>query len=393
MPTERRTGLNQASPGWLCGALVASLFGGPTEAALKLDTHLSTEAEYDSNVFRVSEATARQTLGTGRRADEILDSQAGAGVEYKVDQQRLYASGDVDRVLYRRLSNLDHNEFQWLGGMDWKLGSALDGNAEYKTGRHMVAEENRATPSTTLDFETDHTARGSVNLMVAPQWRVESRVDWAEQDSPSPDARFHLDETKYTLGGKYLGFGAINTGLQAQYLTGDFTDAIQSGPYRQINLDYTLDYKNGSLSQLSLLLGGSRRRGRDGKAESFEGFTGELHYKRFISGKTTMGVDLFRRVQSYAVLADYVAETGGDVSMNWQATPKIFVNLLASYIDDSFKLSSREDQLALAELGLNYQPLPWLSIKPAVQYENRQSNQALYSFVDTVVSLKAKVQF
>jgi hypothetical protein len=376
-----------------CMSVAAAMYGPPALAEFKIDNHLSSQIEYDSNVYRVSSATAKQTLGSSQRDDEILTSEAGSDIAYLWNAQRLYASGNVRRVLYRRASELDHNEFDWLGGLNWKLGSSVDGDGEYKMQRRMVPEENRALPTTRLDFETDHNAGGSVNLMIDPQWRAESRVDWVEQDSPSQDALFHLDETKYTLGAKYLGLGPVNMGLQAQYLTGTFDDGIQNGPYRQVNLDYTLDYKSGSLSQLSMLLGGSRRRGRNGSSESFSGFTGELHYKRFISGKTTLGADFFRRVESYAVLADYVAETGGDVNMDWQATPKLFVNLLVSFTDDSFQVSARKDQLLITAFSLKYQPITWFFLKPTVQYESRHSNQTVYSFVDTVVGLQGTLQF
>lgn len=396
MLIERRPLASQARPRrtrWLYGALAAGLCGGTAEAGLKLDTHLSARGEYDTNVFRVSRAVAEQDLGTGKRADYRLDSQAGAALEYTLGEQRLYAAGDVDRIVYQRLSGLDHNEYDWLGGLDWKLGSTVDGGIQYRQGRRMVPEENRAAPSTALDYERDRNGSASANVLVAPEWRVESRADFTSQDSPSPDAFFHYTETGYTLGFKYLGLGAVNMGLQGQYLSGSYADALQTGPYRQVNLDYTLDYRMGAGSQFSLLLGGSQRRGRDGASESFSGFTGEMRYKYRLSGKTTLGLDLFRRVQSYAVTADTVAETGLDFNAGWQPTAKIFVNLLASYVDDAFKQSSREDKLALLELGLNYQPLDWLSFKPTVQYENRQSNQALYSFADTVVGIEAKVKF
>jgi hypothetical protein len=393
MPTEPRPPAPAARTRWFYGALVAGLCGGSAEAGLKLDTHLSAQGEYDTNVFRVSRAVAEQDLGTGKRADYRLDSQLGEAVEYTFDDQRLYAAGDVDRIVYKRLSELDHNEYDWLGGMDWKLGGAVDGGIQYKQARRMVPEENRATPSTSLDFEQDKNGSASANFNVAPQWRVQTRADFTSQDSPSPDAYFHYDETAYTAGFKYLGLGALDMGLQGAYHTGNYIDAIQAGPYRQVDLDYTLNYKAGSASQLSLLLGGSQRHGRDGASESFSGFTGELDYKRQLSGKTALGLDLYRRVQSYAVTGDTVAQTGLAFNADWQATAKIFVNLLASYEDDAFKQSSRDDKLALLELGLSYQPLNWLSLKPTVQYENRQSNETLYSFADTVVGIEAKVKF
>jgi hypothetical protein len=393
MRTERmrRKG---ARPGWiLYGALITGVAGLPAQAQLKMDEHLSETGEYDSNVFRVSEQTAENDLGTRHRSDFISDTQAGVDVQYLLGQQRFYAGGDFDRYMYKHWNQLDRDEYQWLGGLDYKLGSEVDGNAEYKEQRHMVAEENRAIPSTTLDFETDRNAGGSFNLMVTPEWRVESRADWTEQNSPSTDAFFHYDETKYTLGGKYLGFGPISTGLQAQYLTGAYADGVQNGPYRQVNVDYTFDWKRGTLSDLTVLLGGSDRRGRDGSSQSFKGFTGEIDYKQALTVKTSLGASVFRRVQTDAVVGDYVAETGSSLNMNWQATGKIFVNLLGSYSSDKYTLSGRTDKLALAQLGLNYEPLTWLSLKPSVQYENRISNQALYGFADTVASLDVKLKF
>jgi hypothetical protein len=393
MRTKRKEYPLRVRSGWLCGALAAGLFGGPADAALKLDTHLSSEAEYDSDIFRVSPNTAEQALGTRRLYDYIWDNQLGADVEYLTGQQRLYTSGDVDRIFYRHHSDLDHNEFKWLAGMDWKLGQAVDGGVEYKDTRHMVPEEDRATPSTNLDYEADRNAGGSVNVKITPEWLAEGRVDWSEQDSPSTDVFFHVDETKYTLAGKYLGPGPITSGLQLQYVTGRAADLTQSGPYSEINTAYSLDYKSGTVSQLSLLLGGSTIHFEEGPHESFSTVTGQLTYKRSLSAKTSLNVDVFRRMEVYAVLADIVEETGGEVSMDWQASSKIFVNLTGSYSYDSFKPTPREDRVAVAGLGLKYQPLTWLSLKPAVHYQNRRSDQTLYDFGDTICSLEAKLQF
>ncbi len=393
MPTNRKASALRAGLGWLCGTLAVGICGSPAQADLKLDTHLSSEGEYDTDIFRVSQAVAEQTLGTSHLSDFILDSQAGADVAYGLGQQKLYASGDVDRILYKLRTGLDHNEFKWLGGMDWKLGDAFNGGAEYKDSRRMVPEEARATPSTELAFESDRSAGGSFNANITPEWLAGGRVDWSQQESPSPEVYFRMHETTYTLDTKYQGLGYISVGAQVQYVDGKAADSTLSGPFTQINTDLTLDYKSGSVSKLSLLLGGSSIRFEQGASQSYSSEHIDLQYKRSLSAKTSLSVDAFRRTEVYAVLADFVEETGADVSLDWQASPKIFVDLLGSYTLDSFKPDIRNDRVALAQVALNYQPLTWLSFKPAVHYQNRRSDQDLYDFADTIVSLEAKLKF
>ncbi len=398
--------------------LALGVFARPAAAQFKFDTSLSGVEQFDSNVFRLPSGATDPLapdppIGPDEpRDDRITNAVATAKLEYQLDQQRLYIFGDATRQWYQRYSMLDHDEFSGTGGLDWRAADWVDGSVSAHKDRRMVPESARLIPSLELDFVTGRSASGAVNFTISPQWRLETKAEWTKQDSPSLTALYFMNERTYTLNPKFTGLGQAAVGLQLQYVDGTITapqvplntkpvlaDAISgvypivTSRYRQYNEDVTVDYTVNSLSKLTAKLGSSQRRDPDNVQPPSNGFTGELQYKRTISPLTTMTFALQRKLQSYPSFNDFVVESGGYAQLEWKPTLKIYTSLLAQYLEDSFHSVDRTDQLALVDAGVNFQAFEHFSIKPGFHFEDRRSSGGVYSYVDRIYSVEAKLSF
>ena len=108
------------------------------------------------------------------------------------------------------------------------------------------------------------------------------------------------------------------------------------------------------------------------------GVTGDLDYKRALTGKTTLDVELSRQINAYVYNSGSEIDTIGAIGANWQATYKIDVTLAYNYTyrqlpgqGDSPPGSDRTDRLNYVSLIVDYEALPWLALKPYINYQDR----------------------
>ncbi|HVT36148.1 MAG TPA: hypothetical protein VHE37_11205 [Nevskiaceae bacterium] len=394
--------------------LLLCAYAHPAAAQFKFDASAAALEQYDSNVFRLSSSGQAYDPVSAKfddkRDDSILNGVATARLEYKFDDQRIYLNGDGTRQWYHHYKVLDHDEYNAGGGFDWRATDWVDGSASAHQDHRMVPQSARLLPTLTVAMQKDQNASGGINFTAGKLWRLETRFDWQKQDAPSPDAQFFMNERDYTVAGKYLGLGPAAVGLQVQYIDGVFTApvlppntvvtpanyrtfALGTSPYHQYNEDLTVDYTVSSLSSFTTKLGVSQRRDPQGVQPPTNGFTGELQYKRTISPLTTLTFALQRKLQSYPSFNDFVVESGGYGQLEWRPTLKIYTNLLAQYLEDSFHSADRADRLALVDAGVAYQVFEHFSIKPGFHYEDRRSSGGVYSYVDRIYSMEAKLIF
>ena len=63
------------------------------------------------------------------------------------------------------------------------------------------------------------------------------------------------------------------------------------------------------------------------RINNIAGVTGDLNYKRALTAKTTLGLDLSRQILAYITNTGSVISSVANVRANWQATYKIAVVL------------------------------------------------------------------
>ena len=390
--------------GCTLGALASP---GTARAALELVPYGSAQYEHHSNIFEVSsEEEALEQNGDSERSDNVLRLAAGLDLSWMPGQQELRLKGEARRLQYDRNGDLDHNEHTVSAAFDWKAGSTVDGTLEYEQDRRVASFADLDTSE--LSVQTERNAHALLGVGVTPTWRVETAANYHESELPLDDApEFKLEETSGTLAINYLGVSKLSAGLLGEYLEGEYTGSDDARSFDETSLQLTADYAVTGLSSFNLKLGVTERQEERDDAlaeegtedEDVSGFTGSLGYNRTLSGKTSFGAQIFRRVDSYVAGANALVDTGLQASLNWQPTARLSVGARAGWTRSEFENGSdtaqagREDDLTTASLELSYQALRWLALRPFVEYRDRSSNIEDESFDSTVVGAEMRARF
>jgi len=386
-PTSRRGSLIRI---WLLLALGAPL---PVTALGSLVPYGSAQVEYNSNIFALeSRAQALAQNGDPKRSDRLLRYVLGVEGKLSLSEQSLRAKIEGRHIDFDHFRQLDHDEYLFGGGVDWRLSTAVDGLLELSQERRMASFEDR--DSTALTLEIERLLRGTANVDVTPEWRVETGLEHRELDSPLPAfPDFKLTEDSVGVAIKYLLIDHLSAGLYAKYLTGLFDGTPNAGRFHQKGLSLVANYSIETLSRVGAELGITDR--SEGSGGGDRALTGELSYHRELTGKTKIDLEIFRRVRSYVGGASSVTEDGASIGLAWQATSKTSAAALYQWTQGSFKDSSvatdnfgRRDRGEIASLKVSYQMLPWIALRPYGGYQSRDSNIALDSFEASFVGFE-----
>jgi hypothetical protein len=342
--------------------------------------------------------------------DSILDYEAGIDGEADWGPERLTLNASATRSDYDRFSSLNNYAYSFGGDLDWRLSPAVDGTVTYKQSRYMAPFTN--TFATGLLLDNERTGNVTGRVLVTPEWRLDLTPELHELDTPLPGfPDFKLNERIGIAGLNYLGFGKLMAGVQFTYDDGRYEGIAAATRYQQRDADLTANYKVSGLSTFSAAAGYSERSSEANPAESaptppgiFAGYggnlgktssaTGALTYQRDLTGKTSVRLSLFRRVDSYAAGANPEIGTGGEVGMTWKADPKIVVNLNYGLTHDQIKgglvvvnAANRTDRTQNAEFEVKYAALSWLTIRPYVNWNEASSTFKLGNYSALIVGI------
>ena len=382
-------------------ALIACAWPIATYAQLHITPYVASQAEYDSNVFDLSSpGQAVIENGETKRDDTVLRNMAGVTGSYQIGLQKLHGTVEGRRFNYEHFTQLDHDEYLLDGGLKWALSNELDGAVDFRQERSMESFADRNTSQ--LALQLDRAAGTGINLMLTPEWLLQSGIKTHQLDAPIQGApSFELSENSANVAANYVGFQAISAGLYAEYLRGQYKSVPGADTFDQATLDVTSTYSVSGLSDISVKLGYSQRKDQTDDTGSVSGYTGSLSYTRKLTGKTAARVELFRRISSYTAGADSVFETGGSAGLNWQATYKIMASLDYALTNSNFQgtgqlgsiNSNRRDQYQFTTLKVTYQALQWLWVEPFASYENRHSNVEIDGYNATIIGADIRISF
>ncbi|WP_295681673.1 surface lipoprotein assembly modifier [uncultured Nevskia sp.] len=357
----------------------------------------SAQAEYNSNVFSLPNSDqAFLETGDRRLADETLRLIIGLQARLPVSQQTFRAKLEGRRFDYLHLDRLDHNEYRLSTGLDWRLATFLTGTLDLSQERRLAPFTDRI--STNLTLESERVLSASSDLEIGNEWRLETALRSRALDSPLPNfPGFKLEENTADVAIKYLIGEGLDAGIYGKYQFGTFKGVPEAGDFDEQSLGLVVDYSIDELSRVAAQAGYTRRqdeRQADANGRS-SAITGKLSYFRQLTGKTSVGIDAFRRVNSYVGDASTVQETGAGLALNWAPTVKIGVFANYQYGISRFQQSgtsasndSRHDDSHVASLKLAWQALSWLVVNPYTAYQVRSSTIERNSFKAIMVGLE-----
>jgi hypothetical protein len=311
-----------------------------------------------------------------------------------VSQQKLFADVTATQYRYDTYDDLNHDDYKLDGGLNWKLGLALDGTLEVTRTHLMVPFVDVIQLVPALQTEQRETA--VVGWLINPEWRIEGTGYYRSVDEPlvvAPD--LHLTERSGLATLTYLGEGALTSGLSAGYLTGDFTgtNGTFNPAYEQTSFGLVANYAASGQSVFKGAVGYTRRTSPDA-IDAISGITGALDYKNQLTGKTSVDLTLSRQINAYVANGGSVISDVAGLNVNWQATYKI--NVIAGYNWTYYDLpgqgnnpvgSDRHDYLQYASLVVDYAVLRWLELKPYANVLTRRSNLIGGDFNATVYGI------
>jgi hypothetical protein len=134
---------------------------------------------------------------------------------------------------------------------------------------------------------------------------------------------------------------------------------------------------------------GYTHRGSSTGAENTSGFTGLLEIKEQLTPKTGFTVKIDRAVNNYIANSSSEIDTEAAAGIDWQTTYKLAVSLSYAFTYRAFPQQGvngyyQVDYQQYATMGINYQPLRWLLIRPYGNVQTRRSNYIGYDFNSTI---------
>jgi hypothetical protein len=386
-------------------ALLASPL--PAFAQLVMTAAGNAQYEYNTNVFDLQNGFTTP-FGGKDFADSYVAYGGKLDASYLLSQQQFYATVLGTEYRYDRFTELDHSEYNFDAGWDWKVGRLWDGVLDVNRIRSMVSFYNLI--GTSLVIQTEQRETGRAGLQFTPDWRTELTGYTRTVDQPqtgAPDLR--LTESSGTGAIKYTGTAGVTAGLTAGYLRGSFRDTgtFVAPSYRQTTGGLTATDEVTGLSTFRGEVGYSRRTSDNG-FNDVSGITGELDYKRALTGKTTVELDLSRQINAYITNNASEIDSVATLTATWQATYKIGVVLGYSFtyrqlpgqgnevVDGVYVLDGGEQtqRLHMPSLTVTYVPVHWLTLKPYYHYQTRSSQNFVGGNFDaSVVGVQFTLQW
>jgi hypothetical protein len=351
--------------------------------------------DHDSNIFAYPSAGPDLPPGTPTAQGDSRETYVGgADISEQFGRQKLRATLEGRRINYDRLSDLSHDESLASAALEYEIGSAIDGNVRTRQEKRMAPFTERV--SNTLSIETERTSFASMRFRITPEWSLQPDVARRDLASPQPlypDLRLREDTFGAAL--TYAGRGPLRLGLQADRLSGVYTGVAGVPDISQTTVQLTADYQVTGVSSFKGAIGHTRRE-QGTAANNISDVTGVVGYRRQLTGKTAISLELSRAVNSYITAGSSEVDTRQYFSVEWQATRKVGVT--ASYtqthavfvgeIITGEGTAGRKDDFGTTRLSVDYRALRWLSIRPYFQYQHRDSNDPTLTFRGTLVGVE-----
>jgi hypothetical protein len=384
------------------------------DAAVSIVPKGTVRYEQDSNLFAVpSNNPVIAVSGEPTLEDTVITYLGGAEAEYAFGRQRLYADVEWGQVQYTNFSELDTGEYKWSGGLDWAMSGSLDGNIDYKKSKRQVAFVDRNQRTNVASLETEQALKGTANLKLTRTWLLELGEESYSLDTPQPNLPlFGYSYLGSTLGLKFVGFNRLEIGAVGSVVAGKYVGLVNnaSSDYDQRTLGFAANYTVSDRTSIDAFLGYTTARILDGVVENkVSSNIGTLAYVRRLTGKTTLNLQLVQEVEAYVYNEDGTAflvgrgsiqkNTGASATINWDATPRISVNLNYSWQRGKFDggvtqvdLVNREDRSHFFVLTGEYRISRWLVFSPFVRSETRDSTIEEFTYDKTVYGAEIRIR-
>jgi len=355
-----------------------------------------------------------------KRGDSYNSYGGSLAAGFIWSRQSITFNIDGHEYQYQHFSDLNHQEYKLGGDWNWAIGPVLDGSIGINRSRDMVpfydyigTQIGAPQPNAAvLSIQTTQAEHARFNIRVGADWRLETTVSTSKSNSPRPGLpNLTLREDTGQEAIKYTGQAGLTAGVGATYIRGTYSGADQAADpnflpvgaqvidphYHQVGAQVTASYSLNPASGLDAAGGYSKRTSANG-IDNLSGLTGSLAYRRALTAKTRVKLELSRVLNSYITNAGSEIDTLGTVQIDWEATRKIGVSARYSYTYSELPRQGlagedRVDHFRIAQIGVNYKPFRWLEVGPYARWETRTSGLSTFEYSTNIYGINAYLRW
>lgn len=370
--------------------------------------YVRAEYGYDSNIFRIgSDAQARALLGTADTSETFHTLGAGLDMDWRISRQLLIARLDVNQTRFDSYKQLDYSGRSALLQWNWLTGKYASGDVGISDSRTLASFNEVQRPTQNLLTTRQAYAHAGIKLQLP--WQLNLGVVRTTTDNSAISQQaLNYNENKYSTGIQYQTEKGTLLEYISQYRQGQYPNRqiVATAPvdndYRQYDNGVAISWAPTAKTQLKSQLNYTQREYDDVPQRNFSGATGRLGAEWLMSGKTSLGVDLYRDIGVVENnTASYSLNRGVALNAKWRPTTKLSFKAQAvrerqTYSGDpGFVLTNtatREDEVTHVQLETQYQVLRKTKLALLLQQGDRDSNQALagYRFHSAFLGLRSE---
>lgn len=373
-----------------------------------LRPYVRADYVYDSNLFRLeNDAQARALLGTADKSETYHTLAAGLDVDWRISRQTLIARLEVNQTRFDTYTQLDYNGRAGLLQWNWLAGKFASGDLGVSETKTLASFTELQSPIQNLLTTRQTYAHAGVKLQLP--WQLNLGLVRTTSDNSAPSQQIlNATENKFSAGIQYQTAKGTLLEFISQYREGQYPNrqivgvAPVDNDYRQYDNGIATSWSPSIKTRVKTRLNYTHRQYNEVPQRDFSGITGRLAGEWLATGKTSLGLALYRDIGVVENnTASYSLNQGAALSADWRPTVKLTfkgqaVRERQTYSGDpGFVLSStppREDEVTHIQLETTYRVLRKTTLALLLQQGERNSNQALngYRFHSAFLSLRSE---
>lgn len=363
-------------------------------------------AQYDSNVFRLSDSVDTQALlARPERSDTALITTVGVLLNKPYSLQRFELDVHAEDYRYRRFSNLNFTAMNYAAAWRWSVTPALHGNLTADRREYVdntadvqnLGQINRRTERANL-FDAEYEIDGAFRVLGGffDRKTTNSQPFTFESDASVQGAEAGL---------RYVFPSETSLAYRFKRGSGDYPGRLASAAFanrfkdreHEVRLDWPLTGKTALQARLAHF----DRAHENLAARDFSGVIGQLQATWAATGKTTLMLGLARELGDYQTsTTSYYEGYRFFIAPTWRATEKIAVRLRYDHGERDYKgplpgfvPSGRQDKTNRGLLAVDWQPMRAVKFTFALQSDRRKSSEIGLDYKSHGASIAVQADF
>ena len=381
--------------------------GGPLDP---FRLRLTGAMAWDSNVFRLPASAPDPQLALGRtgKADRSDVLTYGLRFDKSYSQQHFVVDLSRTQTRYDKFISLNRNTLSDLAQWDWRLGARLSGRLSADRTESVVDFEDIVGSRTRI--VTRRTNRAfSIDGWLGDGWHLQAGLSNLEsKNSTAFAASPSFTQTSGELGLNYIALSGNSITATARSRRGantgqavDFVNFLDSGFAVQEH-ELAVSWVASGNSTLNGRLTRIERRNDHIAQRDFSGAAGELRYLWTPTGRLTLGLSAVRTLIPFTpdTRTSYKVDDTLSFTPAWAvaANTTLRMNLFrrtTDYLGPVVPVTGplRRDVLTSAQVAVDWKPHDKVTLSASLQRDRRTSNDAAFTYDDTIARFNAALLY